>query len=263
MNKNDFFTVGGLSLSMQYYPDKMNKDSLNQTLNKYGFLATNGRLLTPTTYILDYNSKKFIAISENIDNLIGYSASYLLENGYDSFLKLLVKEDMLTIVEKIRPYDVNFLKLIPHEEHGKYIFSQNYRIKTASNSIVTLYQQNTFILSPETGHPHYNIGIVSDISHLKKDTSILHQIGKMTNHDNIHEKEIIYSSIYYPTSDVLTSREIEILKMMAEGMNSKVIAKKLFISESTVINHRKNMLTKSSSKNVAQMIAYGIRNMII
>jgi len=263
MNKNESFNIGGLSLTMQYFSDKINKASVDELLNNYGYLETSGRLLAPTTYILDYELKKFIAISGNVMNLIGYSPSYLLDNGYDSFLELLVKEDMLTIVEKIRPYDVNFLKSIPHEEHGKYIFSQNYRIKTASDTIVTLFQQNTLILSPETGLPHYNIGIVSDISHLKNDTSILHKIEKMINHDNIHEKVMIYSTTFYPSSELLTSREVEILKLIAEGMNSKAIAKKLFLSDSTVINHRKNMISKSSSKNVAQMISYGIRNKII
>ena len=253
MNKNELFNIGGLSLTMQYFSEKINKDYVDEMLNKYGFLASNGRLLTPTTYILDYELKKFIAVSGNVETLIGYSASYLLDNGFDSYLKLLIKEDLLTIEEKIRPYDVNFLQSIPQEEHGKYLFSQNYRIKTASNNIVTLFQQNTLILSPETGLPHYNIGIVSDISHFKKDSSILHQIGKMTNNANIHEKEIIFSLTYYPSSDLLTSREIEILKLMAEGMNSKVIANTLFLSESTVINHRKNMLFKSSNKNVADI----------
>jgi len=263
MNKNDFFFVGGLSLSMQYYPDKINKDSIDQALNNYGYLASGGRLLSPTTYILDYDLKKYIALSGNIEKLLGYPAQYFLDNGFDSFRNLTEKTDMQIIKEKILPYNFSFLQKIPKEDHGKYIFSYNYRILTASKRILTLFQQNTFIISPKTGLPHYSIGLLSDIGHFKNDTSILHEIGKMINNENVDEKEILYSTTYYPSSDLLTSREIEILKLMAEGLNSKVIAKKLFLSESTVINHRKNMLTKSSNRNVAQMIAYGIRNKII
>lgn len=263
MNTSDFFKFGDLSSSMQYIPDTMDKESIDQTLKKYGFLATNGRLLTPTTYILDYDLKKYIAMSENIEKLLGYSAQYFMKYGFDSFRELTEKSDLKIIKEKVLPYNFDFLQKIPKEEHGNYIFSHNYRIHSATKHILTFYQQNTFIISPETGLPHYSIGVLADIGHLKKDTSILHQIGKMVNVENADEKEILFSTTYYPSSDLLTSREIEILKLMAEGMNSKVIAKKLYVSESTVINHRKNMLTKSSSKNVAQMIAYGIRNQII
>ena len=263
MNKNELFKIGGLSISMQYFPKKLNKDSVNEMLNKYGYLATSGRLLTPTTYILDYELKKYIAMSGNIEKLVGFPAKYFLENGFSSFRELTEPSDLSIIKEKIIPYNINFLKVIPREEHGKYIFSHNYRLKAGTDNKVTLYQQNAFIMSPETGLPHYSIGLLSDIGHLKNENSIFHQIGKMINHENIDEKEIVYSTTYYPSSNLLTSREIEILKLMSEGMNSKAIAKNLYLSESTVINHRKNMLAKSSSKNVAQMISYGIRNKII
>jgi DNA-binding CsgD family transcriptional regulator len=46
----------------------------------------------------------------------------------------------------------------------------------------------------------------------------------------------------------LTNREKEILSCIAEGLSSKQIAGKLFISEFTVANHRKNMLAKNGRK---------------
>ncbi len=52
----------------------------------------------------------------------------------------------------------------------------------------------------------------------------------------------------------LTRREKEILCCIAEGLSSKQIASKLFISENTVANHRKNMLRKKGAKSSAQLI---------
>jgi DNA-binding CsgD family transcriptional regulator len=52
----------------------------------------------------------------------------------------------------------------------------------------------------------------------------------------------------------LTSREREILSYIAEGLSSKQIAGKLFISEYTVANHRKNMLNKLGAKSSAELI---------
>jgi two-component system nitrate/nitrite response regulator NarL len=52
----------------------------------------------------------------------------------------------------------------------------------------------------------------------------------------------------------LTPREKEILRMLASGLNSKMIANELSVSEYTVSNHRINLLRKFSAANVAELI---------
>jgi DNA-binding NarL/FixJ family response regulator len=56
----------------------------------------------------------------------------------------------------------------------------------------------------------------------------------------------------------LTSREKEILTYIAEGLSSKQIAGKLLISEYTVANHRKNMLSKMGARNSAELVRINI-----
>ena len=51
----------------------------------------------------------------------------------------------------------------------------------------------------------------------------------------------------------LTEREIEILKFISEGKISTEIAKILSISKLTVETHRKNMLSKTNSKNINEL----------
>ena len=46
------------------------------------------------------------------------------------------------------------------------------------------------------------------------------------------------------TADPLTTREREVLKLFAEGMSSKEIARLLCISHRTVERHRSNMMVK-------------------
>ncbi len=52
----------------------------------------------------------------------------------------------------------------------------------------------------------------------------------------------------------LTPREREVLHCIAEGLSTKQIAGKLFISHYTVANHRKNMLAKLGAKSSAQLV---------
>ena len=53
---------------------------------------------------------------------------------------------------------------------------------------------------------------------------------------------------------VLTRREKEVLELIANGMTNNEIAQQLFISVSTVDTHRKNLLSKFESRNIASLI---------
>jgi DNA-binding NarL/FixJ family response regulator len=62
---------------------------------------------------------------------------------------------------------------------------------------------------------------------------------------------------------VLTKREKEIAKLIAEGFTNPQIAKHLFLSTDTVDTHRKNLYTKLNIKNTALLIRYALDNGII
>jgi DNA-binding NarL/FixJ family response regulator len=61
----------------------------------------------------------------------------------------------------------------------------------------------------------------------------------------------------------LTAREIEILKLIAEGFTNKEIGEQLFISHRTVDTHRTNLMKKLNINNVAGLISFAIKNGII
>lgn len=61
----------------------------------------------------------------------------------------------------------------------------------------------------------------------------------------------------------LTSREIEIIKLLAKGMNSSEIAGQLFISDNTVETHRRNILRKTNTHSTVELINYSKSNHII
>jgi len=61
----------------------------------------------------------------------------------------------------------------------------------------------------------------------------------------------------------LTKRELEILRLIFDGLSNEDIAKKLFISIRTVTNHRARLKHKTRSKNTASLISFAIRNKLI
>lgn len=63
--------------------------------------------------------------------------------------------------------------------------------------------------------------------------------------------------------DTLTKRELEILKHICNGLSSKDIGEKLFISINTVETHRKRILMKLNVKNSVGVVKYALENNII
>ncbi len=55
----------------------------------------------------------------------------------------------------------------------------------------------------------------------------------------------------------ISNRELEILHLVAYEHSTKEIAKELYISEHTVITHRKNLLLKMDAKNTAGLVRRG------
>jgi DNA-binding NarL/FixJ family response regulator len=61
----------------------------------------------------------------------------------------------------------------------------------------------------------------------------------------------------------LSKREIEIIKLLAEGLTSFQIGEKLFIAEHTVKTHRKNILRKTGAGNTSQLVQFALNNHLI
>jgi DNA-binding NarL/FixJ family response regulator len=61
------------------------------------------------------------------------------------------------------------------------------------------------------------------------------------------------------TSAGLTARELEVLKLVAEGLNNQVIADKLFVSEHTIHRHVANIFSKLSVSSRAAAVAQAAR----
>lgn len=52
----------------------------------------------------------------------------------------------------------------------------------------------------------------------------------------------------------VSNREAQILSLMGDGLTSKEIGRRLYISNLTVDKHKKNMLLKFGARNAVQMI---------
>lgn len=215
-------------------------------------------------YIFDFTQQKFSQISDSIQQLIGYEPEELLSGGIEKAISLIHKDDFKIFNEKIFPYNLRFLQNLTESECSNYIFSHNYRIKNKTGDWVHFYQRNYYTCNVTTGLPILSFGMVIDISDFKTDSKIIHRIDRVALDSSLPYKPIVFHCFYPDSKDcILSSQERKVLNFISEGLNSKEIAELLHLSENTIINHRRNMQTKTNTKNVAELIFYACKNGIL
>lgn len=216
-------------------------------------------------HVIDYTQRRHVGISGPIKNMFGYQAQTVMENGLDFVIDIFQKDDFRIYNEAIFSRLTTVLKETPQDRHDEYVFSFNYRMRKANGEWMHLYQQGSYITDPVTLLPLFSIALVTDISPIKRDNSMVFTVDQKRNDERFFRYNNLVTEYFYPDPDEakLSKREKEILGWLAEGLSSKQIAAKLYLSESTVVIHRKNMLKKTNAKNSAELIRYGIQRGLI
>lgn len=100
----------------------------------------------------------------------------------------------------------------------------------------------------------YTFNYVQNIHHLLK-KEFRHYWIRISHGENneylhtFHSEDKLYSN-----KDLLSAREKEILKLIADDCDSKEIAKRLFISNATVGNHRSNMIERLGARDTTALV---------
>ena len=159
----------------------------------------------------------------------------LAENAsYSSFLKRLHPDDVETFLELeegLIETDLNALE----NKHQSMLISY-FRMKNAQGEYVSVMKQSCVFQRTISDGPVTILHLCNDLSGMVKEKNVsfvLNTEGKEFTLKNCEEKIS------------LTKREMQILKLIAEGKSSVEIGNELFISRETVDKHRKNMIKKT------------------
>ena len=169
-------------------------------------------------------------------------------------IELLDKVSTEVLLLDINMPNMNGLKVLQHLREKK----KNIRVL-----ILTIHNEVEYLVrAVEIGVDGYVLKD-SDSSVLKKaifclyrgETFIQPELTPMLK-ERMEEKNAFSSNF----DDDLTRREIEVLKLLAEGLFNKEIAYTLDISEKTVKNHVSNIFKKINVSDRTQAAVYAIKN---
>ena len=204
--------------------------------------------------------------------------SYLTRKGLES---LLSENSDFELVGEAQTFEELTEKLKIHRPEILVIDYHNaeFKIESIQQLIKKLSQTKILVITPELSKTiiskAFNSGI---ISHLLKDcdkeeiTEALYKTakgekficGKILDVMMNEPKESI-TAAYAASCEGLnvTEREMEIIKLVAEGHSNKQIADMLFLSTHTVTTHRKNIMGKLKVNNTAGLVLFAVRNNIL
>ncbi|MDB5025400.1 MAG: regulatory protein LuxR [Mucilaginibacter sp.] len=259
------FTYKGHLQNVFYNNQQTDEAEIQGMLGKFRELNNYAYPSLPSYFAIDYINSSYKLITENFKSVIGFDSREFLDGGLALVMNIFHADDFKIYNEKVFTANLGFLKNTAQCDHHKHIFSYTFRVKSASGKYKWILQRGSYITSKETSLPLYSMGMVMDLTNFKTDTIMLHTIER-TNQDNALFSTVnLETNYFYPHEEdaLLTQQEKNVLKWIADGLSSKQLADKLFISEHTIISHRKNMLKKTNTKNVAELVAFSIRNRII
>jgi len=218
----------------------------------------------PMMYIVDYTTGQYRVASDSVQGVLGYRVTDFTEGGVGFTIEKYHPDDLRLFNEQIFPDRLNILKSMPPEQHKDYIFSFTYRLKDGHGTFTNLLQRNCFVHSDAKGNPLLSMGMVINLEHHCSSNPVTQSIERMATGVNPFPDLIEKKHYYlYEEDRFFSEREKEILKLSIEGLTHKEIAARLFVAEGTVLQHRKNMLRKSNTKNVAELVGYAFKNQLL
>ena len=204
-------------------------------------------------YIYDFPRGEVNYISSGIQKIFGYDPGEV---------------NMQFLYEKIHPDDrggvaeatidalqgtIDNLMTKP----GRLKFSVNYRFRKKDGSYLHVLRHQTVQQTDEQGNILRTIGIIVELGHIPDFNGVT---GKMVDNES---GILIYSRPYSGQDSLFSTREKEIILLLANGRKTDEIAEELFISPNTVSTHRKNMLRKHAVKNTAELILFSKKQGIL
>ena len=93
--------------------------------------------------------------------------------------------------------------------------------------------------------------------------TLLRAIEKVASGEGFVDPALMPAFLTGKDDDTLTTREREILQLLADGMSNADVASKLFISQETVKSHVRHILAKLEADTRTQAVAIALREAII
>ena len=233
----------------------MNYGEYLHDLNQFSGFADQWGFMT---FVLDGPSAMYPFVNNGTKDVLGFPKEAVTEGGAEFTTSRFVISDWA--VREMMKYQLIFFGANKELDPGKILYKTGFTVADPRGKIRYVFQQYRSLLNPADALPLGYYGTANWIEGCGKESKMFQQIDVLdVNTQNWNTAS--YCEFYEEIDDdkLLSKREIEILRLIADGLNSIQIADRLYLSPHTVNTHRKNMLRKTNSSNTADLLAFAMR----
>jgi DNA-binding CsgD family transcriptional regulator len=199
-------------------------------------------------YIVDFFDMSLSNISSEITEIHGFDPETVTFND----ILGTIHPDDIEFISKAEASIANFFyNKLGVDKLTNYKLNYSFRSRMKNGDYCMLNHQAIVLTLDSKGGFGKSLNIHTKIDHLTKNNTYQYSLISLND-----EPSYMNIDVFENTESIseFSKREIDIIKLIAEGLDNTEIADALFISVNTVKQHRKNILKKSNSKNTAQLI---------
>ncbi|WP_114751359.1 LuxR C-terminal-related transcriptional regulator [Pleomorphovibrio marinus] len=208
-------------------------------------------------YVLDFFDYSISNISAGFVEAHGFEPGDI--RGINDILALIHPND-LAMVSKAEEMSFAFMRFhIGMEKIKSYKFSYNFRFRNATGGY-DFYNHQSLVLSTDEHNNFVKaLNIHTNISHLTNKNTYTYSIIGFNGLPSFLNLPIFAEENNRDMClNNFSKREIEIIKMIANGVSSRGIADRLFVSLETIKSHRKNIFRKAGCSTAAELVARSV-----
>lgn len=203
--------------------------------------------------IFDIFKKDHIFLSRGFETQLGWELNKVEEEGHQYIDSRVHPNDLIDLLESSNYYLSLAFFQIPKFEWRNYKVISDYRVRNSMGFYVRVIEQHLCLECDEHGNVWLDLSIMDlnpyqDISAPFRSRLINFKTEELWEYQP-KQPELI-------DKPLLSSREKEVLKLIAGGLVSKQVADQLYISVNTVNTHRQRIIEKLNVSNTAEAIRY-------
>lgn len=197
------------------------------------------------TGIMIYQDEKVTFANSKLLKIFGFDND---EFKNSNFFDLILSEYRTAFQEKVRRCVKGILRS----------FNFTFKAKTKAGDVINI--DGWGGSSNINGNNALIVNFIN-IDEYRQIASTQHSTSKGLNENEPNASQPINNQNVTPQNPHgLTTREIEVLQHICQGLTNQEIADKLFLSVRTVDTHRGNLLSKTGMSNTAGLVVYAIKN---
>lgn len=201
--------------------------------------------------VFNMNRKNYALVKTKFDDQIGYPINEAYKKGPEYFLNLMPVEDLKFTLDTMKK-GMEFLHNLDPAIRKEYKLIFEFRLSDPAGNLFRFIQQCVVLEQDKSG----KIWLVLILNDLIPNRAIDDILFRKLIHIPTGEIYLFHDETEKSSKKILSQREMEILGLLSQGLQSKEISEKLFISVNTVNNHRQKIIEKMKVENTHEALTY-------